>query len=123
MANEIKSQPYIVIEQRTGLSKYGGVLHTIKMIGVNDRKEYKTYVDPRNHNFQNWAHIVNNPKHGFVIRSCKVKNQEKFLISADSKPIIEWEHDDTSVILAQLEEIWKEEDAKRNATTFRELFD
>jgi len=117
------SQPYIIISQKTGLSKYGGTLITINMIGVNDRQEYKTYIDPRNFNYANWQHITQNPGHGFVIRSLKIKNKDKRLISADSKPIIEWEHDDPEVILAQLEEIWNEQDNQRTATTFRDLFE
>ena len=117
------TQPYIVATQKTGLSKYGGTLITITLIGINDRQEYKTYIDPRNHNFVNWQHITQNPQNGFVIRSLKVKNKEKNLISADSKPIIEWEHDDPEVIIAQLEEIWREQDLQKTATTFRDLFE
>ena len=117
------TQPYIIATQKTGLSKYGGTLITITMIGINDRKEYKTYIDPRNHNYANWQHVVMHPQNGFVIRNLKVKNKDKLLISADSQPIIEWEHDDPEVIFAQLEELWKEQDHQRTATTFRDLFE
>jgi hypothetical protein len=57
-----------------------------------------------------------------VIRGLKLKKNKDFLVSADSRPIIEWQHDNPEVIFGQLKEIWDEEDRKASAGTFRDLF-
>lgn len=121
MAKNI-SQPYIIMKQSTKRSKHGGTYTKVDMVGVNDRQMYHTYIDPTNFNFKNWEHIVRNPENGFVIRGIKVKNSKEYLVSADSKPIIEWEHDEPEVILSQLKEIWDSQD-KEPPSTFRELFE
>ena len=116
------SQPYFVAEQREIHSRYGGTVTRITLVGIRDRKEYTTYVDLRNRNCQHWQHIINNPSHGFIIHGLKLKRGKEFLISADSRPIIEWEHADPDVIASDLARYWDEEDAKSTASTFRQLF-
>jgi hypothetical protein len=116
------NQPYVILEQREIGSKYGGTVIRITMVGIKDRNQYTTYVDHRNRNHAFWDHITRNPHHGFVIRGLKLKKNKDFLVSADSRPIIEWQHDNPEVIFGQLKEIWDEEDRKASAGTFRDLF-
>lgn len=117
-------QPYVVLKQEWGRSRHLGTEYVkITVMGIKDRKEYYTYVDTPNHNYQNWQHIINNPKHGFVIRNLKTKQYKgKTLIDADSKPIIEIEDVDDSEIMRQISEIWAEEDMKNNSDRFGDLF-
>jgi hypothetical protein len=118
-------QPYVVLKQEWGRSRHLGTEYVkITFLGIKDRKEYVTYVDSPNHNFKNWSHIINNPKHGFVVRNLKTKTHKaKTLIDADSKPIIEWEDDTDTEIMRQVSEIWAEEDVKANSDKFRDLFE
>ena len=120
------SQPYVILEQspiHTKVKSANNTITKITLIGVNDRCLYKTYIDPTNYNYKNWSHITSNPKHGFVVRNIKVKDAEAFILNADSKPIIEWEHDNADIIMEQLKEIWVEQDDTRPKTTFRDLFE
>lgn len=114
-------QPYIVLEQFPFNSKFGGIAYKITLVGAKDRKIYKTYVDPRMNNFELWAHIIHNPTHGFVLNGLKIKKDD--IITADSHAVIEWETEDPSTIANDLSQIWAEEDHRKTATTFRELFD
>lgn len=116
-------QPYVVLKQEWGRSRHLGTEYVkITVMGIKDRKEYHTYVDTPNHNYQNWQHIINNPQHGFVIRNLKTKEHKgKTLINADSKPIIEWEDDNDTEIMRQISEIWAEEDIKNNSDRFWDI--
>lgn len=118
-------QPFVVLKQEWGRSKHLGTEYVkITVMGIKDRKEYVTYVDTPNHNFKNWQHIINNPKHGFVIRNLRTKQHKgKTLIDADSKPIIDWEDSDDTEIMRQIAEVWAEEDLKADSDRFRDLFE
>lgn len=118
-------QPFVVLKQERGYSKHLGTEYVkITFLGVKDRQEYVTYIDTPNHNYKNWTHIIQNPKHGFVVRNLKTKTHKgKTLIDADSKPIIEIEDDDDVDIMRQVAEIWAEEDIKNNSDRFRDLFE
>lgn len=118
-----KKQPYIVLSQDSIFSKYGGRVYRIKMVGVMDRQEYITYVDPKNENFDNWRHITRSPEHGFILNNLKEKTNKAGVINADSRVIIEEEVTDPSVIMNELYEIWREQDEKNNAITFRQIRD
>lgn len=118
-------QPYIVLKQERRFSKVtGSPMTKITLLGVKDRQEYITYIDTPNRNHDNWAHIVNNPEHGFILRNLRTINRkDKTLIDADSKPIIEWEDEDDTEILKQLAEVWAEEDRKNGSDKFSDLFE
>jgi hypothetical protein len=118
-------QPYVVLKQEWGRSRHLGTEYVkITMMGIKDRKEYVTYVDTPNHNYKNWSHIINNPKHGFVISNIKTKSHKgKELVDADSKPMIDWEDDDDTEIMKQIAEIWAEQDLKADSDKFRDLFE
>jgi hypothetical protein len=116
------NQPYVITRQKTGLSKHGGTVITISMIGASDRLEYKTYIDPQFFNYANWQHITANPNYGYVVRGLVIENRAKRIISADSKPILEETYINPEIILAELEALWKEIDNKP-PTMFKELFD
>ena len=119
-------QPYVVVSQRNFRSINTG-RNTTEIIfrGIVDRCEYKTYVEEGMKNYSNWQHIINNPKHGFVVNCLNVKDLVKGLITADSRPLIECESEDPESILKEINEFWEAEDAKNAnpATTFRQLFD
>lgn len=118
-------QPYVVLKQEWGRSKHQGTEYVkITFIGIKDRMEYHTFIDTPNHNYKNWAHIINNPSHGFVVRNLRTKTHKgKTLIDADSKPIFDWEDDDDKEIMRQVAEIWAEEDLKYGSDKFRDLFE
>jgi len=116
-------QPYLVLSQRTFRShNHGQPVTEIILIGCKDRCQYKTYVDIQNKNYKFWQHIVNNPKSGFVIRNLNIKDVKKYLISADSQPIIEIQADTQEELFTELMDIWQEEDRKQNSDKFRDLF-
>lgn len=118
-------QPYVILKQEWGRSRHLGTEYVkITFLGIKDRQEYVTYVDSPNHNYKNWSHIINNPTHGFVVRNLKTKEHKgRTLISADSKPIIDWEDTDDVEIMRQVSEIWAEEDLKNDSDKFRDLFE
>ena len=117
------NQNYVIYNQKTTGSKHGGTVTTVNAIGVSDRKEYITYIDPTNFNSQNWIDIVSKPKSGFLVKGLKVKNfDKKNIINADSKPVILAETITPDPILVELYEIWKEQD-ETPPTTFKDLFD
>lgn len=116
-------QHYIVIDQKEKNSIYGGKYVEIQMIGAKDYEMYKTYIDYKNYNVDNWQYIINNPEHGFIIKGLKVKNEEKRVLNADSKPIIEWEHEDKAVVLRELEDFIKEQQVRNAPNRFWNIFD
>lgn len=118
-------QPYVVLHQKQRLSKYGNYITEIGIVGVLDRNEYLTYVDPNNQNHNKWTHILRHPTHGFVLNNLKQKKLKdgRIVINADSDPLIEWETEDPNEIWSDLVSIWKEEDDRKNRTKFRDLFE
>lgn len=116
-------QPYLVLSQRTFRShNHGQPVTEIILIGCKDRCQYKTYVDIQNKNYKFWQHIVNNPQSGFALRNLKIKDTAKYLISADSEPIIDIQADTANELFADLHSIWIEEDQKKTSEKFRDLF-
>lgn len=123
MENTMK-QPYLVLSQRTFLShNHGQPVTEITLIGCKDRCQYRTYVDIQNKNYKFWQHIVNNKESGFAIRNLKIKDSSKYLISADSEPIIDIQADTKEELFADLHDIWQEEDQKSSSDKFRDLFE
>lgn len=105
------TQPYIVLRQHPMKSKHGGTIYHVILIGVVDRCEYHTYIDPSNRNYKYWTRVVENPDDGFVIKNCQIKKED--LISADSRISIVWQTDDANVVFDELYDIWREQDAER----------
>jgi len=119
--NKMK-QPYLVLSQRTFRSQnHGQPVTEIILIGCKDRCQYKTYIDIQNKNYKHWQHIILNPDSGFALSGLTIKNQEKYLINADSHPNIDIQ-DHRDYLFADLQDIWMDEDKKKNATKFQELF-
>lgn len=118
-------QPYVIMHQRQRLSKYGNYITEIGVVGVLDRNEYVTYIDPNNNNHQNWQHILRHAEHGFVLNNLKLKKLKdgRTVVNADSDPIIEWETDDPNEIWQDLKSIWEEEDQRRGRNNWRDLFE
>jgi predicted GNAT family acetyltransferase len=122
------TQPYIVVEQKSGYSKIAGTpMTTVIMVGVKDRREYVTYVDTPNRNAVNWQHITRHADHGFVLRNLKVTDKTtkkgQSIINADSEPIIEWETDTLDEVLADAQKFWEQEDRKNGSDKFGDLFE
>lgn len=116
------NQPYVITQQSTQVSRHGGTVTTITLIGASDRKTYKTYINPSFFNAANWQHITAYPEYGYVVRGLVIEDKSKLIISADSKPVLEETYINPQIILAELEALWKEIDS-RPPTTFKELFD
>lgn len=117
------AQHYAIVKQETRYSKYGGVITTITLIGLDDRKEYTTYIDPDNFNSKNWHHIVRHPEHGFILKGLKVKkNTDKNIINADSDPIIAWEHENIDDVVSAIMDKWQQQDEARRPPSFHDFF-
>jgi hypothetical protein len=115
-------QNYVIYSQKSSVSRHGGRITTINAIGVQDRKDYITYIDPTNFNSQNWQDIITKPNNAFIVHGLTVKNiQGKYIINADSKPRIIAETSDPSTLLYELHELWREQDEPK--TKFKDLFD
>jgi hypothetical protein len=118
------AQYYAVVKQETKYSKYGGVITNITLVGLDDRKEYTTYIDPSNFNSKNWQHILRHAEHGFILSGLKVKkNQKKNIINADSDPIIAWEHDNIDDVVSAVMDKWQQQDTDRRPPSFDDFFD
>lgn len=118
----VMKQPYLVLSQRTFRSQnHGQPVTEIILIGCKDRCQYKTYIDVQNKNYRHWQHIILNPDSGFALSGLTVKNKEKYLINADSKPNIDLQ-DEKDYLFADLQDIWLEEDKKKNSDRFQDLF-
>jgi hypothetical protein len=113
---------YAVLAQEKRPSKYGGMIVKITMVGVLDRKEYHTYIDPLNLNIKNWAHIINNPDDGFILTDLRLKRGSEDLINADSEPVIDGQYTDINVMLDLLQQIWAKQDKANNPHRFSDLF-
>ena len=115
-------QPYLVLSQRTFRSHYHGQPVTeIILIGCKDRCQYKTYIDVQNKNYKHWQHIILNPESGFALSGLTVKDQDKYLVNADSNPTIDTQ-DHKDFLFADLQDVWLKEDRKKNSDRFQDLF-
>jgi hypothetical protein len=116
-------QYYAVVKQEQSYSKYGGSITAITLIGLHDRQEYKTYIDPSNFNADHWGHIIRHPEHGFILGNLKTKRKlEKLIINADSDPIIAWEHDNIDALVEAVIEKWRQEDQTKHLPKFDDFF-
>jgi hypothetical protein len=115
------TQNYIIYEQRRGVSRYGGPMITVKMIGVTDELDYVTYIDPSNFNSQKWIDVTSKPGGGFLIQGLEVKKDK--IINADSNFVVLAETITPEPILAELNAISKQRREKKTETTFRDLFE
>jgi hypothetical protein len=123
--SQFKNQGYAILEQSRMLSNYNGKpVYTIEFVGIDDKKIYKTYIQPNNRNFQQWAYIVERPDTGLVVKfhNFKLKREEQGLISADSVPKIEIEADYNQLMI-ELNEYWKIEDKKTGNPVLDSLFE
>ena len=107
-------QNYVIIKQTRIKSRYGHLITQIDLVGVKDRLCYRTYIDPNNRNFTNWAHILHHSNHGFLLGRLKTRSQD--IISADSNPVIRWESTDPEEIYGELLSVWQEQDSQSELT-------
>lgn len=122
MTEKIKANPaqikqqYFIYSQTTRRSSFNGQpMTTVEMIGVNDRKEYKTYIQKSNKNYKHWETILVNPEKGIFATFDNVsfttsKDGKDTILSADSKPN-EIQIGDIKTYADELDRIWAEEDA------------
>jgi hypothetical protein len=113
-------QPYAVLDQFDRMSKYGNMITQVTLVGIKDRKEYVTYVDPNNGNHSKWYHITIHTEHGFVLNNLrlkKVKDKDN-IINADSDPLIECEMENKEEMLKIVQEHWAREDERNGRTSF-----
>jgi hypothetical protein len=104
------AQTYVVYEVKSRPSKYGNEIWQIDLIGTEDRFMYRTYVDPNNRNYTNWAGIIDDPIAGYLLRNLKRSSKSEDLINADSKPIAVWTTSHRDIMLKELVEVWRERD-------------
>jgi len=104
------AQTYVVYEVKSRPSKYGNDIWQIDLIGTKDRFMYRTYVDPNNRNYSNWAGIIDDPTAGYLLRNLKRSKKGEDLINADSKPFPILVTSSRNDMLKDLVTIWKERD-------------
>ena len=107
----MSTQYYIILTQGQITSKHNGNrIAEITLVGVQDRCLYKTYVDPQNRNYKNWSYIIHNPAQGYLISGIKIKDQDKALVSADSRVKILVATEDASEVYTEVLARWQRED-------------
>lgn len=117
-------QNYAILSQKDVPSKHGGMVREIRLVGLDDRKEYITWIDSTNFNHKHWTHIISNPEHGFILKDLKIKKMDNRddVINADSKPIIAWEHINIHEVTSAITDKWREQDSRRGRPSFDDLF-
>lgn len=116
-------QNYVIYQQSKQHSRHGGMITKLLAIGVRDRKDYVTYIDPTNYNYQQWQPLVQNPTAGYLLGHMRVKNQDKCILNADSQFKVLAVTATPDVLLYELHDIWKEQDEAPAPNHFRELFE
>lgn len=113
------AETFVRTKQDRFTSKFGNRIWRIDFTGLEDRKNYYTFVDPTMRNYVNWQHIIENPDSGFLISNLTLKVCAPDLISADSKPVIEHQGNPDSINDA-VREYWQET-ADFHATNMQNL--
>lgn len=104
------NEPVFVARTELIGSRHGGDVWELTLTGIRSQKNYKTYCDPSNHNWQHWAGIVDvAQRKGVVLSGLKIKDPTKNLINADSSVRPEYIVP-TEVLLEELEKYWKSQD-------------
>ena len=100
------NEPVFITKCKSTQSKYGNNIYNINLRTITSQEDYITYADPQNANWRTWEHIVDAATtHGVVLSKCKIKDEEKRIINADSQ--VKIEHIVPKEILAQeLAEYW-----------------
>jgi homoserine trans-succinylase len=91
----------------------------LTLVGIQDRMLYKTYIDPQNRNYRNWAQIIHQPYYGYVISGIQIKDAEKGLVSADSKVRILFQTEYQNEVYDELILSWQQQDRNQ----YEKLFD
>ena len=100
------NEPVFITKCELRGSKYGNDIYEIHLRTLTSQEDYITYADPMNVNWRTWEHIVDAAStHGVVLSKCKVKDEDKRIINADSQ--VKIEHIVTKEDLAkELAEYW-----------------
>ena len=114
-----QAETFVRTKQDRFTSRYGNRIWRIDFTGLEDRKNYYTFVDPTNRNYLNWQHIIENPESGFLISNLTLKTGQADLVSADSRPVIEHQGDPDAITDA-VKEYWQET-ADFHATNMQNL--
>jgi hypothetical protein len=70
----------------------GGSMTRITFVNIKTLQVADTYVCPAHRNSRNWYEVISKLNIGIIIGNLSVvKVKRKFLISADSEPLIAWE--------------------------------
>lgn len=105
------AQYFTVLKQQQIKSRHGNRVIELTLVGITDRLLYKTYLDPNNRNYKAWSSIIHQPYYGFVLSGLKIKDQEKGLVSADSKIRIVYQTEYQSEVYNELIHAWQTQDA------------
>lgn len=85
------SQTYIVKKQKGPLvsqANDGSHYWEITLKGCTDKRNYTTYVDTEMKNFDHWTTILEHPHTEYELGNLRVKDPNKRIINADSRPSI-----------------------------------
>ena len=100
------NEPVFITKCEPRHSKYGNNIYKMNLRTITSQEDYITYADPMNANWRTWEHIVDAARtHGVVLSKCKIKDEDKCIINADSQ--VKIEHIVPKEMLAQeLAEYW-----------------
>ena len=79
---------YILTGVERKESKYGGHIVQVNLMDF-DGVSYRTYLDPKYSIYSQWHGVLNGPG-ACIVSDLNIKNQNKNIINADSKPKIVW---------------------------------
>lgn len=113
------NEGYVVIDINPAKNRVnGGFMFRIRLLEITTRRLLLTYIDPANRNYDRWAYIIRDFKHGQLLANLKkITRGKREFIDADSTPVRIY-----CGPRGELERVLKEywEPAP---TTFKELFE
>lgn len=109
-------QSYAVINQKSGISIVTGKpCTTITLVGLEDRREYPTYIDKAMRNYEQWVHIVNHPNNGYILDNLDlITRKGKIVVDADCDPVIAHETPDSDQLYVLIKNSWADLDKKQS---------
>ena len=86
------NEGYVVIDIMPAKNQVnGGFMFKIRLLDIQTRTVYVTYIDPAMRNYSKWDYIVRDFDRGQVLTNLKIiRVRGKLLIDADSTPVRVW---------------------------------
>lgn len=103
------NQLWAIVDIKFGPSpKYGHDLYTITFVGIQDKRLYKTYVNPKHRNYKLWMKYIGTPKKGYVLKGLVSRENDVYTINADHAPKIEITYSNKDEMADELESVWQD---------------